>query len=101
VIIAAGATLRVNGNYTQSATGTLDVQLGGPPPSGQFSKLIVGGTATLAGTLQVDLVNGYGGNPGDVFTILTFGSRMGDFNDPPILPPGAVWDVNTGTVRFF
>jgi hypothetical protein len=99
VIIAAGATFQVFGNYTQGGTGTLDVQLGGNPASGQFGKLIVGGTATLAGTLQVDLVNGYGGNPGDAFTILTFGSRVGDF-DNLNLPPGAAWDVNTGKVSF-
>jgi hypothetical protein len=100
VIIAAGTTMRVDGNYTQDGTtGTLEVQLGGPPASGLFGKLVVGSMATLAGTLQVDLVGGYGGRPGDVFTVLTYRSRMGDF-DPPILPPGAVWDVNRGTVSF-
>jgi hypothetical protein len=99
LIIAAGATFQVGGTYTQSGTGTLDVQLGGPPSSGLFGKLIVGSTATLAGTLQVDLVNGYGANPGDVFMILTFGSRLGDF-DSLLLPPGAVWDVGTGKVSF-
>jgi hypothetical protein len=99
LIIAAGTTFQVGGAYTQSGTtGKLDVQLGGPPASGQFGQLVVGATATLAGTLQVDLVNGYGGNPGDVFKILTYGSVMGNFN--PILPPGAVWDVDMGTVSF-
>jgi hypothetical protein len=99
VILAPGTILEVDQNYTQSGAGTLDVQLGGAPASGQFGKLVVGSTATLAGTLQVDLVNGYGGNPGDVFTILAASARIGDF-DNPILPPGAVWDVTTGTVSF-
>jgi hypothetical protein len=98
VIIAAGMTFQVGGTYTQNGTGTLEVQLGGAPASGQFGKLVAGST-TLHGTLQVDLVNGYGGGPDDVFRILTAGSLMGDF-DNLILPPGAVWDVNTGTVRF-
>jgi hypothetical protein len=97
--IGPGATLTVSDNYTQGSAGTLDVQLGGSPASGQFGKLAVSGTATLAGTLQVDLVNGYGGNLGDVFTILTFGSRTGDF-DNFNLPPGAIWDPNAGTARF-
>jgi hypothetical protein len=97
VIITAGSTLDV-GNYLQSGTGTLEVQLGGPPASGQFGILTVG-TATLAGTLQVDLVNGYGGNPGDVFPIFTYRSRMGNF-DNLILPPGAAWDASIGTVSF-
>ena len=60
---------------------------------------MVGATATLAGTLEVDLANGYGGNPGDVFTILSSGSRVGDF-DNLILPPGAAWDASIGTVSF-
>jgi hypothetical protein len=98
VIVAAGMTFQVGGTYTQSGTGTLEVQLGGPPASALFGKLVVG-SATLHGTLQVDLVNGYVGIPDDVFRILTAGSVMGDF-DNLILPPGAVWDVSTGTVRF-
>jgi hypothetical protein len=91
-------TFQVGGTYTQSGTGTLEVQLGGPPASALFGKLVVG-SATLHGTLQVDLVNGYVGIPDDVFRILTAGSVMGDF-DNLVLPPGAVWDVSTGTVRF-
>src|SRR5262249_14181503 len=59
VIIAPGMLLRVTGDYTQSTSGTLDVQLGGTPASRQYGSLTVYGTATLAGTLQVDLVNGY------------------------------------------
>jgi hypothetical protein len=99
VILTAGTTLRVDGDYTQSGTGTLDVQFGGTPASGQFGKLVVGGTATLAGTLRVDLVSPDAGMPGAVYTILTYGSGLGDF-DNVILPPGAGWDVNTGTVTF-
>jgi hypothetical protein len=98
VAIGPGATLTVTGNYTQVSAGTLDVQLGGNPESGQFGMLAVNGTATLAGTLQVELVNSYPGNPGDTFTILT-GSRTGDFGTLDV-PPGAVWDVSTGTVGF-
>jgi hypothetical protein len=101
VIITAGylRTLRVTGDYTQSMSGTLDIELGSSPVDRQYGLLTVYGTATLAGTLQVDLVNGYGGNPGDVFGILTFGSLVADF-DNVILPPGAVRDALTGTVRF-
>jgi hypothetical protein len=102
-VIAPGMNFRVAGDYTQSMGGTLDVQLGGPPASRQYGSLTVSGTATLAGTLQVDLVSGYGGNPGDAFTILNFGARVGDF-DNQILPPGAAWAVDdqhrTGTVTF-
>jgi hypothetical protein len=103
VIIAPGMTLRVTGDYTQIMSGTLDVPLGGPPASRQYGWLTVYGTATLAGMLQIDVVNSYGGNPGDEFTILSFGSRVADF-DNQSLRAGAAWAVDdqqrTGTVTF-
>jgi hypothetical protein len=55
----------VNGNYTETGTGTLEVQLGGSSASGQFGRLIVNGAATGGGTLTVSLVNGYSGTTGD------------------------------------
>jgi hypothetical protein len=97
--IGAGCTFTVNGNFTQSGSGTLDVQLGGPPASGQFGKLVVTGQANLGGKLQIDLVNGYAPNPGDSFIFITFATRNGDFTMFNI-PPGGVWDPNTGSVTF-
>jgi hypothetical protein len=79
VIIAAGTTLRVGGTYTQGASGTLAVQIGGPPQSGQFGQLNVSGQAALAGTLLVRLTNGYVPQTGDNFTIVTYASHSGSF----------------------
>jgi hypothetical protein len=97
--IGPGATLTVTGDYTQWSAGTLDVQLGGTPASGQFGQLVVTGTANLDGTLQIDLVNGYTPNPGDSFTIVTYAMENGDFETLNI-PANGVWDPNAGTVSF-
>jgi hypothetical protein len=96
--LGPGSTFRVAGNYTQDAAGTLEVQLGDVPASGQFGQLVVDHQATLNGTLQVDLVNGYPGNPGDTFPVVTFGARGGDFATLNLA--GGTWDPDAGTVSF-
>jgi hypothetical protein len=98
--IGLGSVVTVSGNYTQQdPNATLEVQLGGTADTGLFGQLQVNGTANLGGALQIDLVNGYAPNSGDSFTILTDGSRNGDFASLN-LPAGAVWDPNAGTVTF-
>lgn len=67
--IAGGAPAPLNaaGNFTQSPTGILVIELASPTT---FDRLVVSGTATLAGAVQLDTVNGY--NPvGQSFTFLT------------------------------
>ncbi len=79
LLIEPGAILDAYGNFTQGATGTLEVQLGGTPASGQFGKLFVesGYTVSLGGTLKVELVNGYVPVPPTSFTVLNYPSRGG------------------------
>jgi uncharacterized protein YhjY with autotransporter beta-barrel domain len=67
--VAGGApdTVNVGGNFNQASTGTLIVQLASPS---SFDRVTVTGSAALAGTVQVDTLNGY--NPlGQSFTFLT------------------------------
>ena len=71
-------TLTINGNYTQTATGTLLMQLASPTV---YDKLVVTGTATLGGTLQVSLLNGYTPKKGETFTYLTAGHITGAFSN--------------------
>ena len=47
------------GNYTQTAGGTLNVQVGGAPASGLFGQINATAAATLAGTFNLGLVNGF------------------------------------------
>jgi hypothetical protein len=74
----AAGVLTINGDYTQTATGVLTIDLGGTA-DGQYGRLAVTGIATLDGTLQVNLVGGFSPGAGDRFQVLTFGGRNGDF----------------------
>jgi hypothetical protein len=87
-------TLTLNGNYTQTEDGTLNIQIGGTN-TGEFDQLDVSDTANLNGTLNISVVNGYTAQAGDSFDILTFGSRVGDFTDInlPTLENGLAFDT--------
>ncbi|MGH3428045.1 MAG: DUF2341 domain-containing protein, partial [Mycobacteriales bacterium] len=69
-----------SGTYPQGSSGTLRTTLGGLTAGTGFGQLKVGGGATLAGTLAVNLASGYVPNVGDSFRVLTFGSRTGTFS---------------------
>ena len=72
--------LTINGNYTQGASGTLNMEIGGtiPGPSGH-DQLVVTGMATLGGTLNASLINGFIPAPADSFTLIQAGSVTGAF----------------------
>jgi hypothetical protein len=76
-ILEIGGTVSVQGNYTQTAGAALDIDIAS---ASVYGTLAVSGTATLDGTLNVALLNGYTPAPGASFTILTFGTRSGDFS---------------------
>jgi outer membrane autotransporter protein len=63
-------TLTVSGNYTQSATGTLRIEVAGTAP-GQFDQLQVGGHVSLAGTLQLIGLGSFRLQAGDKLTFLS------------------------------
>ena len=86
-------------NYEQGAGGVLRIELGGHNPGTQYDQLVVGGSASLAGTLELPWINGFVPQPGDQFQVLTCGSQTGRFsqlNAPAV--SGAVWVAHyTGT----
>ena len=88
--------LATSGSYTQTAAGSFAVEIGGLVAGTEHDRLAVAGAATLAGGLQVTLVNGFVPSPGDEFTILTHGSRSGTFTSSSFtpLPPGRQWRVD-------
>jgi alpha-L-arabinofuranosidase len=79
ITIGAGDTVTASGTFTQGSTGTLDVQLGGPPASALYGALGATGTATLGGTLAANLVSGYSPSVSDGFTVLNAGGTSGTF----------------------
>jgi len=76
--------LDIAGNYQQTASGTLQIELGGYLAGTNFDLVTVtaggaGGVASLGGTLRVTLTNGFSPTNGATFTFLTALSRVGAF----------------------
>jgi len=76
----SAGSITVQGDYTQSADGILDIELGGTTAGTQYDQLTVTGTATMAGTLNVSLIDGFIPQVGDSFSILPYGTRSGGFS---------------------
>jgi len=72
----SAATLTIDGNFTQEAGATLQVDLGGTA-AGMYDVLKVGGTASLAGSLQIGLAGGFTPAPGELFPILNAPAVVG------------------------
>ncbi len=66
-------------NFALDASSTLTIELGGMAAGTQYDQLNATGTAILAGTIDVKLINGFQPVLGNQFTVLTFASRSGDF----------------------
>lgn len=84
--VVAGGDAHVGGDYAQSASGTLSVELGG--------KLVVDGGASLAGTLEVN-----GASPSFIPTahteLLTAAGGVSGTFDQLVKAPGVVFVSNT------
>lgn len=70
--------LTISGNYTQTSGGLLNIEIGGLTAGSQFDQLHITGSATLDGTLNLRLINGFTPNAGDSFQIMSFRSRTGN-----------------------
>ncbi|MEI9924492.1 MAG: LamG-like jellyroll fold domain-containing protein [Bradyrhizobium sp.] len=80
--------LVVTGNYTQTATGVLNIEVGGTVAATQFDQLQIDGVATLAGTLNISLINNFQPSSGQTFEVETFDSHIGSFATISGLPAG-------------
>ncbi len=97
--------LNVTGNMTQSTTGRLLIEIGGPT-SGACDKVIVEQSLALAGgTLDVVFIDNFTPQGNETFEIIGAGSINGTFStiNLPALGGGLSWDTanlySTGTVR--
>ena len=66
--------LTIDGNYTQGASGTLALEIGGLVPGEDHDKLAITGTADLNGTVAVELTGGFTPANNDTFDVLDFDS---------------------------
>ena len=64
-------TLTVAGDYSQTGTGTVNLELGSDT---SFDKLAITGAADVGGILKLNLTNGYTPTIGTKFTVLTYSS---------------------------
>lgn len=64
------ASVSIANNYTQLATGVMDVQIGGTGAGTQYSQLSVTDAVKLAGTLNLALINKFKPQVGQTFTTL-------------------------------
>lgn len=82
-------------SYTQSAGGSLRIEIGGLAAGTQYDRLVVSNTATLGGNLTVVLTNGFVPAAGSSFVILQAaslgGTRFASTNLPSIAPN--LWTV--------
>lgn len=68
--------------------GTLDVEVGGLTVGTEYDRLAVTGSVTFDGTLRVTFLDGFCTQPGEVFRVVTAGSRVGTFDTVEILGAG-------------
>ncbi len=74
------AKLAVTLNYTQTSSGILNIDVGGLTAGTQTDQFNVTDAATLNGTLNLDLINGFVPTTVDTFDIMNFASRTGMFS---------------------
>lgn len=99
--VAPGASpgaIQIQGTYTQAPTGTLNIEIGGLSAGSGFDQLQASGSATLAGTLNVDLINGYKPTAADTFQIMAYGSGSGAFDSVNLPSPYWTISYNAGGV---
>ncbi len=72
-------SLAIQGDYTQTADGTLAMKIGGTDQGTGYDYLSVSGTATLDGTLEVSVLDGFFARRGDTFTLVSFDQLQGEF----------------------
>ncbi len=71
--------LAIAGPYAQNSSGVLNADIGGTIAGTQYDQLNATGAASLAGTLNIHLINGFVPAVGDTFMILKCSSRGGKF----------------------
>jgi phage baseplate assembly protein gpV len=91
-----GPGLTISGNLIQGAAGRIELTLAGRDPSRIHRSLTVTGSATLAGTLALDLQHPFAEGVGESFEVFSFASRSGDFSAVEGLLANSGYDFSRG-----
>lgn len=74
--------ITVDGSYDQAGPGSLTVEIGGEgDPCSQLDLLDITGTAVLGGALHIVLIDGCQPELGQQFEVLSYGARVGEFEN--------------------
>jgi fibronectin-binding autotransporter adhesin len=100
----SAGTLTVTNRWSQSAAGSLQIEIGGTA-SGESDLLSILGSASLDGSLVVSLINGFQPGPADSFIVLDGFSLTGTFSNAStqvfVLGGGqfdVIYNASAGTV---
>ena len=115
----SGGASFLDSNTAFNNSGTVDVQAGllaigggcalaggalnfGISSSTNFGVISFAGSAALAGTLSLNLANGYTPAISNSFALINYSSETGIFNtlNLPHLPPALAWQTNYGSTAF-
>lgn len=86
-----------SGNFRQQATGTLSLKI--VDAAAQYNRLIVGGTASLAGTLAFTYVAPYAPAPGNVVDPVTWSTLDANANSFATIPAGWTAQYQAGQLE--
>ena len=78
--------MTIVGNYSQQPTGVLEMEVGGTTPGTQHDMLIVTGTASLSGRLEIPIINGYVPQVNDEAQLLLASNVIGEFDSRSFSP---------------
>ncbi len=81
--------LKITGTYTQLASGTMNVSIGGTTVGTKYSQLQITGAASLGGALTAGLINSFTPTIGQTFTVLKAASITGTFRNSTIAINGS------------
>lgn len=83
------------GSFVQDSAGVTAVELAGAAPGSGHDQLVIAGAASLAGTLDVTLAEGFVPAIGDELLVLRCGSRSGNYGtiNFPALPEDREWQA--------
>jgi len=88
-------TIQILGNFEQTGSGHLLMEIAGTTPGLEHDQLLVSGEATLGGELEVVLLDGFTPSAGGLFDLFDWGSVVGTFEvvSLPALGAGLQWDT--------
>src|SRR6185369_14053376 len=99
--VGTAGKLSITGPLPDTASAVTDIDIGGLTPVTQYDQIAASGAATLAGTLNISLINSFVPAIGNSFTIMTFASKTGTFTTTnlPALPADRKWVVTYNTAN--